>query len=172
MRKFTAAFESRKNTLIEAKNKKAITLENAANRILKSISKKAATFDAAAEINGYFAADLMVSKLQTIIQQLKDIEEIGKAETLESNLKTTKEETLRKLKDKLDLYEDGDNIIKLGKHKFGVNKQPLDLNIVNKNESLYYHLTGTDFYEAIENEILENSKALWNQELISENNAV
>ena len=167
-----AAFESRKNTLIEAKNKKAITLENAANRILKSIGKKAATFDAAAEINGYFAADLMVSKLQTIIQQLKDIEEIGKAETLESNLKTTKEETLRKLKDKLDLYEDGDNIIKLGKHKFGVNKQPLDLNIVNKNDSLYYHLTGTDFYETIDNEILENSKSLWNQELISENNVV
>ncbi len=167
-----AAFETRKNTIIEAKNKKAITLQNAAERILGSISKKAATFNNSDEINGYFASDLMVSKIQSIIKQLKEIDEVGKAETLESNLKTTKEETVRKLKDKLDLYEDGDNIIKLGKHKFGVNKQPLDLNIVNKNNSLYFHLTGTDFYEKIDNDILNTSQHIWNQELISENNQV
>jgi len=167
-----AAFETRKNTLVEAKNKKAITLQNAAERILGSITKKAATFNSSEEINGYYAADLMVSKIQSIIQQLKDIEEIGKAETLESNLKSSKEETVRKLKDKLDLYEDGDNIIKLGKHKFGVNKQPLDLNIVAKNDALYFHLTGTDFYEKIENDILNTSQHIWNQELVSENKEV
>ena len=167
-----AAFETRKNSLVEAKNKKAITLQNAAERILGSISKKAATFRNAEEINGYFASDLMVSKIQSIIKQLKGIDEIGKAETLESNLKSSKEETVRKLKDKLDLYEDGDNVIKLGKHKFGVNKQPLDLNIVTKNSALYFHLTGTDFYQKIETDILNTSQHIWNQDLISENTAV
>ena len=167
-----AAFETRKNAIVEAKNKKAITLQNAAERILGSISKKAATFRNAEEINGYFASDLMVSKIQSIIKQLKGIDEIGKAETLESNLKSSKEETVRKLKDKLDLYEDGDNVIKLGKHKFGVNKQPLDLNIVAKKDALYFHLTGTDFYEKIDNEVLNTSQHIWNQELISENKEV
>jgi len=167
-----AAFETRKNTLVEAKNKKAITLQSAAERILGSISKKAATFRNTEEINGYFASDLMVSKIQSIIKQLKEIDEIGKAETLESNLKSSKQETVRKLKDKLDLYEDGDNVIKLGKHKFGVNKQPLDLNIVAKNNALYFHLTGTDFYEKIENDILNTSQHIWSQELISENKEV
>jgi len=167
-----AAFETRKNALVEAKNKKAITLQSAAERILGSISKKAATFRNTEEINGYFASDLMVSKIQSIIKQLKGIDEIGKAETLESNLKSSKQETVRKLKDKLDLYEDGDNVIKLGKHKFGVNKQPLDLNIVTKNNALYFHLTGTDFYEKIDNDILNTSQHIWNQELISENKEV
>ncbi len=167
-----AAFETRKNAIVEAKNKKAITLQSAAERILGSISKKAATFRNAEEINGYFASDLMVSKIQSIIKQLKGIDEIGKAETLESNLKSSKEETVRKLKDKLDLYEDGDNVIKLGKHKFGVNKQPLDLNIVAKKDALYFHLTGTDFYEKIDNEVLNTSQHIWNQELISENKEV
>jgi MoxR-like ATPase len=167
-----AAFETRKNTLVEAKNKKAISLQNAAERILGSIRKKAATFKNTEEINGYFASDLMVNKVQSIIKQLKQIDEIGKAETLASNLKSSKEETVRKLKDKLDLYEDGDNIIKLGKHKFGVNKQPLDLNIVTKKNGLYFHLSGTDFYEKINNEILNTSKHIWNQELISENKDV
>jgi hypothetical protein len=167
-----SAFENRKNSLVEAKNKKAIALLNAAERILKSIGKKAQTFDSSDEINGYFASDLMVNKLQNIIQQLSDLDDIGKAESLASNLKTTKEEVIRKLKDKLDLYEDGENVIKLGKHKFGVNKQPLDLNIVAKNDTLYFHLTGTDFYEQVEHEILENTKAIWNQELVSENSTV
>jgi hypothetical protein len=167
-----AAFETRKNTLVEAKNKKAITLQSAAERILGSISKKAATFRNSEEINGYFASDLMVSKVQSIIKQLKDIDEIGKAETLESNLKSSKQETVRKLKDKLDLYEDGDNVIKLGKHKFGVNKQPLDLNIVIKNNILYFHLTGTDFYQKIDDATLNTSQHIWNQELISENKEV
>jgi len=167
-----AAFETRKNALSEAKNKKAISLQSASERILKSISKKAASFSSATDINGYFASDLMVSKLQNIIQQLKGLDESGKAETLESNLKSSKEEILRKLKDKLELYEDGDSIIKLGKYKFGVNKQPLDLNIVTKNNALYFHLTGTDFYEKIENELLTASRHIWNQDLISENKEV
>lgn len=167
-----AAFETRKNALVEIKNKKAITLQNAAERIIGSISKKAATLTNTEEINGYFTSDLMVSKIQSIIKQLKEIDELGKAETLESNLKSTKEETVRKLKDKLDLYEDDDNVIKLGKHKFGVNKQPLDLNIVVKNNALYFHLTGTDFYEKIDNDILNTSQDIWNQELISENKEV
>ncbi len=167
-----SAFETRKNALIESKNKKAIALQTAANRILNSISKKAATLDSNEAINGYFAADLMVSKIQTVIQQLKDLDENGKAETLESNLKTIKEETVRKLKDKLDLYEDGENVIKLGKYKFGVNKQPLDLNIVAKDNGLYYHLSGTDFYEMIDDEILNRSRHIWDQELISENEEV
>ncbi|NQY05424.1 MAG: DNA repair ATPase [Flavobacteriaceae bacterium] len=167
-----SAFETRKNTLVEAKNKKALALLNASERILKSIGKKAETFNSADEINGYFASDLMVNKLHSIIEQLKNLDDIGKAESLESKLKTTREEVIRKLKDKLDLYEDGENVIKLGKHKFGVNKQPLDLNIVNKSEELYFHLTGTDFYEKINSEILANAKDIWNQELVSENNDV
>ena len=167
-----SAFETRKNGLIEAKNKKAIALQTAANRILNSISKKAETLENNEAINGYFASDLMVSKIQTVIQQLKDLDEIGKAETLESNLKTIREETVRKLKDKLDLYEDGDNIIKLGQYKFGVNKQPLDLNIVVKDDELFYHLSGTDFYELISDDKLNQSKHIWSQELVSENNHV
>ena len=167
-----SAFEARKNALVEAKNKRAIALQNAANRILNSIGKKAETFDNNDAINGYFASDLMVTKARDIVDQLKDLDETGKAETIASNLKTIKEETIRKLKDKQDLYEDGENVIKLGKYKFGVNKQPLDLNIVVKDNGLFYHLSGTEFYEAIQNEDLAALNHIWDQELISENELV
>ena len=167
-----AAFDKRKNSLVEARNKKAIALQNAAERIIKGVQKRAQSLETATEINGYFASDLMINKVRDIIAQLKELEDAGKAEAIETALKTSREDALRKLKDKNELYEDGDNIIKLGKHKFGVNKQQLDLTIVYKDNALFYHLTGTDFYQELHNEVLTASRHLWNQDLVSENDRV
>ena len=166
------AFETKKNSLIEARNKKAIAVENASQRILKSVATKAMTFNSIEEINGYFASDLMISKLRDLVKQLHDLEDVGKAESIETELKSAKEDALRKLKDKHELYEDGENIIKLGKHKFAVNKQNLDLTIVFKEGKLNYHLTGTDFYQPLKNDILNSGKKYWNQDLISENDEI
>ncbi len=166
------AFQARKSSIIEARNKKAISLETAAKRILNGVVKKAESFKFLNEINGYFASDLMINKLRDIITQLYDLDDGGKAEIIETGLKTAKEDATRKLKDKQDLYEDNENVIKLGKHKFGVNKQVLDLTIVYKEKSLSYHLTGTDFYQEIENEVLLKSEKYWNQSFVSENDSV
>lgn len=167
-----SAFDARKNNLVEKRNKKAVALQTASERILKGVAKKAQSFDNIENINGYFAADLMINKVRDIINQLKELDDGGKAESIETQLKVAKEDALRKLKDKQELYEDGENVIKFGKHKFGVNKQVLDLTIVYKNEQLYYHLIGTDFYDVIENDILLQSKKYWNQELVSENKLI
>ncbi|WP_452600691.1 DNA repair ATPase [Pontimicrobium sp. MEBiC06410] len=166
------AFDARKNALIEKRNKRTVALQTASERILKGVVKKAQTFTSIEDINGYFAADLMINKVRNLIEQLKELDDVGKAEAIQTQLKVAKEDALRKLKDKQELYEDGENIIKLGKHKFGVNKQILDLTIVYKNDKLFYHLTGTDFYEEVTNDILLQSQKYWNQELVSENNTV
>lgn len=164
-----AAFDNRKSSLVEARNKKAIAFQNAANRIIKGVQKRAQSLDSITEINGYFASDLMINKVRDIVAQLKELDDAGKAEAIETALKVAREDALRKLKDKNELYEDGDNIIKLGKHKFGVNKQQLDLTIVFKDNALFYHLTGTDFYQELKNEVLTQSMDIWNQDLVSEN---
>ncbi|WP_290476652.1 DNA repair ATPase [Leeuwenhoekiella sp. UBA1003] len=167
-----AAFEARKNALVEKRNKKALALQNASERILKGVVKRAQSLGSADEINGYFASDLMINKVRDIIDQLNKLDDSGKAEELETALKVAREDALRKLKDKLDLYEDGENVIKLGKHKFGVNRQPLDLTIVLKDGVLAYHLTGTDFYQQLDNAVLLNSRQIWDQEYVSENENV
>lgn len=48
----------------------------------------------------------------------------------------------------------------------------MDLSIVYKDQTLHYHLTGTNFYQEVENEILLKSEKYWNQELVSENDLV
>ncbi|MBD3581745.1 DNA repair ATPase [Flavobacterium selenitireducens] len=164
-----AAFEARKNSLVEVRNKKAVAIESASGRILKNVASKALTFNSAEEINGYFASDLMISKLRDLVSQLQQLEDTGKAEAIETQLKSAQEDAMRKLRDKQDLYEDGENIIRLGKHKFAVNKQPLDLTIVYKENKLNYHLTGTDFYQEISENALHDLQKYWSQDLISEN---
>ncbi|MCF8715593.1 DNA repair ATPase [Joostella atrarenae] len=166
------AFEARKNQLVEKRNKRAIALQNSAERILNGVRKKAESFSEAKDINAYFASDMLVSKSRDIAKQLQEMGDSGKAEEIESLLKSAQEDSLRKLKDKKELYEDGNNIIRLGKHKFGVNNQSLDLTILYVDGSLQYHLTGTDFYQKIENETLLESQEFWNQDYISENDVV
>ena len=63
-------------------------------------------------------------------------------------------------------------MIRLGDYKFGVNNQSLDYSIITKDNQLFAHLTGTNFYEAIEDEILTESMDYWEQTLVSENPAV
>jgi hypothetical protein len=163
------AFDNRKSQLLEARNKRAMGIETAAQRIVKGIVKKVETFTTQDQINGYFAGDLMIGKLRDLAQQLRDMEDAGRAETIETSLKSAKEEAVRKLKDKQELFEEGDNVIKLGNHRFAVNRQSLDLTIVYRDHQLFYHLTGTDFYQPVKSTILQQSERFWDQPLVSEN---
>jgi MoxR-like ATPase len=166
------AFESKKTALVEASNKKAQSYYSSGERILNGIKNRAATFDNVVDINGYFASDLMVDKVRDIIKNLIGLNDSIKADDIQSKLKTVKEDAIRQLKDKNELFVDGGSTIKFGNHQFLVNTQKLDVTTVLKGEELYFHLTGTNFYEKIENEQLEETRSVWNQGLISENKAV
>src|SRR5690606_7365275 len=93
------------------------------------------------------------------------------ADEVQSKLKSTKEDAVRQLKDRSELY-DGEHLISFGKHKFSVNNQLLDLTIVPRGNSMFYHITGTNFFEEIRDPKFLATREVWNQELISENNTV
>ena len=166
------AFSGRKQILDEEKKRKVQTLVSSAQRILKGVINRAETFKDVNEINSYFASDLMVSKLRDIIEKLFAAGDSVKGDDLNGQLKSAKDEISRRLRDKLDLFEDGDNIIKFGDYKFTVNTQPLALTTVHKDKEMFYHLTGSDFYEQIVDPEFVETKPLWNQELVSENEEV
>lgn len=167
-----ASFDSRKSELIEKKNRRTVAIQTSSKRIIKGIVNKLRGFDTEQEINAYFASDLMINKVRDNIKELIELEDQGKAESLETALKVAKEDAFRQLKDRKDLYEDGNAVIKFGKHRFGVNQQKLDLTLVLKGEELYYHLTGTDFYQPLKNERLEQNRRFWSQDYPSENEQV
>ncbi len=166
------AFENKKVTLIEVKNKKIESIYSSALRILNGIKNKASSFKTVLEVNGYFASDLMVDKVRDVIKKLIDLKDSNKADDIQSKLNAQKEEVVRQLKDKLELFTGGENLITLGNHQFLVNTLKLDVTTVFRNESVYYHLTGTNFYEETDNDQLMAFKPYWNQLLISENETV
>lgn len=166
------AFETRKVNLVEARNKRANTLYQAAERILKAVQSRIVRFKEVTEINGYFASDVMIEKIRGIVKELIEIEDTVKADDIQSRLKTIREDAVRQLKDKSELYADGENLIRFGKHVFSVNTQPLDLSIVNRRDAMYFHLAGTNFFEEIKNEAFNESKDVWGQSLVSENRQV
>ena len=87
-------------------------------------------------------------------------------------MKTIREDSVRQLKDRQDLYEDGGDGIRLGERRFAVNTQPLDLTTVLRDDAICLHLTGTQYFEPLVDPALDDSRDLWNQELISENRQV
>ncbi|MEO1525970.1 MAG: AAA family ATPase [Planctomycetota bacterium] len=167
-----AAFESRKVQLVEKRNRRAESLASAADRILKGIDNRVRQMESTDEIAAYFAGDLMVEKVRDIVEQLQELDDAVRVEDLQSRMKTIREDSVRQLKDRQDLYEDGGEIIRLGKHKFAVNTQPLDLTTVLRSGEMCLHLTGTQYFQPLVDDALQKAKDLWDQELISENRDV
>lgn len=167
-----AAFDTKKLQLVEARNKRATALMNAADRILKGIRSRVSNFETVEEIHSYFASDLMIDKVRDIVQRLDDLGESVKVDDIQSRMKTVREDTVRQLRDKNELFVDGQNIIQFGKHKFSVNTQPLDLTTVIKDNEMFFHLSGTNYFEPILNDRLNATKDVWDQPVVSENKDV
>lgn len=165
------ALAARRQSLLETRQRRAQALTQAAERILSGIPKRAARFTTAEELHSYFAGDALITKLQGLAEELRQLGDNVRADDLQSQLKAARDTSLRVLRDQGELFE-GDNLIRLGKHIFSVTTQALDLTLLAKEDGLYYHLTGTDYQQAVSHPDLNQQRAFWNQALASENEMV
>jgi hypothetical protein len=166
------AFEQRRIALVEQRNRKANALMTAAERILKVIQNRLAGFKSVDEINTYMASDLMVTKVRETIDGLLALEDTVKADGLQSRLKSVQQDAVRQLKDRQELFVSGENLIQFGKHRFNINTQPLELTVVNREGVQHLHLTSTKFFEEINDPVFLETRAVWGQELVSEDQNV
>ncbi|CAM3924475.1 MULTISPECIES: DNA repair ATPase [Pseudoalteromonas] len=170
------SFEAHKQSLIDTRQRRALNLANAAERILQGVNRRAQSFTELDALNTYFAADPMISKLRALTTELKELGDEIRADDIQSKLKASKDQGIRSLRDKQDIFTDGGNTVSIGKHAFSVNKQLLDLTLLPRDEQLMLHLTGTDYFEPIIDKqdlaTLQQSRHLWQQTLVSENDYV
>ncbi len=166
------AFESHKLSLVEERNNKAVAIQRSAERIIQGINNRLNKFKTLDEINAYLASDSLVQKVRDNIDKLIAIDDSVKADDLKSQLKSARENALRQLRDKTELFAEGDDVIKFGKHHFSVNTKKLDVTLVQRGEEMNYHLTGTNFFEPIEDETFLQTRNFWNQLIVSENKTV
>lgn len=166
------AFESRRQSLTDALNRRCGSLGQSAERILTSIRNRLANFAKPEEVHAWLAADAMVAKLRDLIEELRKLGDSVRADELGTRLKTVQQDSLKQIRDKSEIFVGGGDLIQLGQHQFSVNKQPLELAILPREGGLAFHLTGTRFFEKVENTELESQRSVWDQAVVSENEQV
>ncbi len=162
------AFESRRQSLTDALNRRCGSLGQSAERILTSIRNRLTSFAKPEEVHAWLAGDAMVAKLRDLIDELRKLGDSVRADELSTRLKTVQQDSLKQIRDKSEIFVGGD-LIQFGKHKFSVNKQPLELTILPRDGALAFHLTGTRFFEKVESAEMETRRAVWDQAVVSEN---
>lgn len=162
------AFESRRQSLTDALNRRCGSLGQSAERILTSIRNRLTSFAKPEEVHAWLAGDAMVAKLRDLIDELRKLGDSVRADELSTRLKTVQQDSLKQIRDKSEIFVGGD-LIQLGKHQFSVNKQPLELTILPRDGALAFHLTGTRFFEKVDSAEMETQRAVWDQAVVSEN---
>lgn len=166
------SFESKKQKLVDARQRKAQSIHASCERVLQNIERRASKMDSLDTLNTYFSSDHLSLKIDSMIEQLRELGDSVKADDISSKKIAAKDNAIRAMRDKTDIFEDGGKLIKLGRHRFSVNQQNLDLTILPKDGKQFIHLTGTDFYQPISNDALNGNQEFWDQHYASENGSV
>ena len=157
-----------KQRLVDERQRRTQSLAQAAGRILEGVARRAEAFESDDEANAFFASDPMVGKLRELVGRLRELGDAVRADEIEGRLKAARQEAGRALRDRRDLFEDGAAVIRLGRHRFSVNTQALELTVVPRGEGMAFHLTGSDYYGPLDDPAFAATRPCWEQTLVSE----
>jgi hypothetical protein len=162
------AISGRRQSLLEARQRRAQSLSEAGGRILDGIPRRVAEFNDIAQVHTYFAGDPLIAKLRKLVEDLRELGAGVAADDLDTRIKTALDQALRSARDRRELVADDGNTLRFGKHAFTVSRQPLDITLAQKDDTLAFHLTGTDYYQAVSHPQLDGSRRFWKQSFVSE----
>jgi hypothetical protein len=162
------AFAARKQSLTDARARRAEHLATAADRVLRTVARRCAALPDADAVSTFFASDPLVAKVRRTADELRALGDTVRAEELDGRLAAARQEADRALRDRGDLYTDDGRVLRLGGHRFAVTTQPFDLTVVPHGDGLAVALTGTDYRSPVTDPDLLAARPLWNRHLPSE----
>ncbi|WP_415947494.1 DNA repair ATPase [Streptomyces sp. KLOTTS4A1] len=162
------AFTARKQSLQDARARRAQQLADSAARVLETIARRAAALETTDAVATYFASDPMVAKVRRTAEELRELGDQVRAEELDGRLKSARQEAGRALLDRSELFADGGATIRLGRHRFAVNRQTPELTLVPYEDTLAFALTGTDYRSPVTDEGFAAHRTHWQRQLPSE----
>lgn len=161
-------FAARRQTLADERARRAEQSAASAVRVLETVVRRAATLADADAVSTYFASDPMVTKVRRTVARLRELGDQVRAEELTGRLGAAREEAVRTLRDRADLSTDGGRTLRLGRHRFAVNTEPLDLTLVPSGDGLAFALTGTDYRIPVRDPEFAETRRFWDRPLPSE----
>ncbi|MFE3853061.1 DNA repair ATPase [Streptomyces griseorubiginosus] len=162
------AFSARQQSLTDARARRAERLADSAGRVLRTVARRAGTLADTDAIATYFTSDPMPAKIRGLADELRDLGDQVRAEELDGRLKAARQEALRALRDRTDLYTADGRTLRLGSHRFAVNTQPLDLTLIPHGDTLAFALTGTDYRSPVTDPDFAATRPYWDRPLPSE----
>ncbi|MBE2998864.1 DNA repair ATPase [Nocardiopsis sp. HNM0947] len=168
------AFSTRKQSLVDARARRADRLSASAERVLEGVHRRVSSLETLEDINTYFASDAMVQRLRRTVEEMRELGDSVRAEELEGRILAARQEAGRALRDRADLVEGGPGgeTIRFGQHRFAVNTQPIDLTLTPHDGEMAVAITGTDFRAPVTDEAFRRTRHLWNRLLVSESDDV
>ncbi|MFF0473824.1 DNA repair ATPase [Streptomyces sp. NPDC004284] len=162
------AFTARRQALQDARARRAERLADSAGRVLEAIARRAASLTGLDEVHTYFASDPMVARIRRTGAELRELGDQVRAEELESRLAAARQEAGRALRDRTELFSDGGDTIRLGRHRFAVTRQAPELTLVPHGDALALALTGTDYRAPVTDPAFAATRPYWGRTLPSE----
>ncbi len=159
-------FTARRQQLLNERQRHGDRLVNAATRNLERLESRASSVESIDDVHGLFAADPMAVRLRSIVEQLRSIGESIKADELSAAIANAADNAVRTQRDRLELYEG--EAIRLGRHRFSVERRRRDLSLVPSDDHLEAVLTGTDLRLVLDRPELDRFRDLWATPLPSE----
>ncbi|WP_304452315.1 DNA repair ATPase [Nocardiopsis sp. YSL2] len=168
------AFSTRKQSLVDERARRADRLASSAARVLEGVHRRVSTLSTQEDINTYFASDAMVTRLRRTVEEMRELGDTVRAEELDGQILAARQEAGRALRDRADLFEGGagGETIRLGRHRFAVNTQPIDLTLTPHQGEMSVAVTGTDFRAPVTDAAFQETRHLWDRLLVSESEAV
>ncbi|MCD9141001.1 DNA repair ATPase [Streptomyces albireticuli] len=156
------AFSARRQSLQDARARQAERLAGSAVRVLETIGRRAAALADQDAVHTYFASDPMVAKVRRTAVELRGLDDPVRADELEGRLTAARQEAVRALRDRADLFADGHGdgtgtagrTVRLGRHRFTVTTRPAELTLVPHGDGLALALTGTDYRAPVTDPVL------------------
>ncbi|MDT0445625.1 DNA repair ATPase [Streptomyces johnsoniae] len=160
-------FAARKQAKLDERAHHAQRLAASADRLLATLTRRATALPDQDAVHTYFAADPLVARVRATIGELRADGGTVPADELEGRLAAARQEAVRALRDRADLYA-ADGQLRLGRHLFSVTDQPVDLTLVPHGEGLAFAVTGTDYRAAVDDPGLAAVRHFHDQPLPSE----
>ncbi|MYV98666.1 DNA repair ATPase, partial [Streptomyces sp. SID3343] len=161
------AFSARKQARLDERARHGRRLADSAERILTTVGRRVRTLDSADAVNTYFASDALIAKVRSTAEELRRLGDPVRAGELEGRLKAARQEAARALRDRAELY-DAAGTVRLGRHRFAVETQEIELTLVPHEDTLAFTITGTDYRAVLREPLPEAHRAFRDQPLISE----
>ncbi|MGW7422862.1 DNA repair ATPase [Streptomyces sp. NPDC054813] len=162
------AFAARRQTLLDEAAARADRAAASARRALQALSRRLAGLGSAADIHAAQATDPMALRIRAAAGELRDLDDRVRAQELEDGLLGAVRTALRELRDRADLSEDGGATVRLGRHRFAVRREPVELTLQPDGDGLAFVVTGTGYRRSADLPELLTGREFWTQPLVSE----